>query len=315
MTQSMEASPRTDSDLDTILSELDKPWGKLPEQAIKAARLHKEALIPRLVALIGKAARAVLAGREVKTSGHFFALYLLAEFRAREALPAIVQAISLPDEGPFDLFGDTITEDLSAVLASLADNDPDQITSLVQNKEVNQWVRSAAAGSLVKMFAAGKHPRDEIVQRLRQSFRRAIDEQDFEIISLLVNTLCDLFPEEAYEEIKEAYEKQLVDEFMIRLSDVNYVLQRGRAECIKRLGERPALIDDTVARLQRWASFDEAESPSSATTASDQHSLAKPDYSFPPVTEPVRRSEERVGRNDPCPCGSGKKFKKCCGLK
>ena len=29
--------------------------------------------------------------------------------------------------------------------------------------------------------------------------------------------------------------------------------------------------------------------------------------------EPVRRSEPKVGRNDPCPCGSGKKFKKCCG--
>lgn len=24
-------------------------------------------------------------------------------------------------------------------------------------------------------------------------------------------------------------------------------------------------------------------------------------------------SREKVGRNDPCPCGSGKKFKKCCG--
>lgn len=24
---------------------------------------------------------------------------------------------------------------------------------------------------------------------------------------------------------------------------------------------------------------------------------------------------KEVGRNDPCPCGSGKKFKKCCGLK
>jgi uncharacterized protein len=22
----------------------------------------------------------------------------------------------------------------------------------------------------------------------------------------------------------------------------------------------------------------------------------------------------KVGRNDPCPCGSGKKYKKCCGL-
>jgi uncharacterized protein len=31
-----------------------------------------------------------------------------------------------------------------------------------------------------------------------------------------------------------------------------------------------------------------------------------------PVARPVRRSELRVGRNDPCPCGSGKKYKKCC---
>jgi uncharacterized protein len=28
-----------------------------------------------------------------------------------------------------------------------------------------------------------------------------------------------------------------------------------------------------------------------------------------------RRAEPRVGRNDPCPCGSGKKFKKCCGMR
>lgn len=27
----------------------------------------------------------------------------------------------------------------------------------------------------------------------------------------------------------------------------------------------------------------------------------------------VKRAEEKVGRNDPCPCGSGKKYKKCCG--
>jgi SEC-C motif-containing protein len=32
-----------------------------------------------------------------------------------------------------------------------------------------------------------------------------------------------------------------------------------------------------------------------------------------PKAEPVRREAAKVGRNDPCPCGSGKKFKKCCG--
>jgi len=30
-------------------------------------------------------------------------------------------------------------------------------------------------------------------------------------------------------------------------------------------------------------------------------------------TEPVRRSGAKIGRNDPCPCGSGKKYKNCCG--
>jgi preprotein translocase subunit SecA len=30
-------------------------------------------------------------------------------------------------------------------------------------------------------------------------------------------------------------------------------------------------------------------------------------------TAPVKRDENKVGRNDPCPCGSGKKYKKCHG--
>jgi preprotein translocase subunit SecA len=29
--------------------------------------------------------------------------------------------------------------------------------------------------------------------------------------------------------------------------------------------------------------------------------------------KPIRRNEPKVGRNDPCPCGSGKKYKKCHG--
>ncbi len=33
----------------------------------------------------------------------------------------------------------------------------------------------------------------------------------------------------------------------------------------------------------------------------------------PVTTKPYVREEPKVGRNDPCPCGSGRKFKKCCG--
>ncbi len=29
--------------------------------------------------------------------------------------------------------------------------------------------------------------------------------------------------------------------------------------------------------------------------------------------EPIKREGDKIGRNAPCPCGSGKKYKKCCG--
>jgi preprotein translocase subunit SecA len=32
-----------------------------------------------------------------------------------------------------------------------------------------------------------------------------------------------------------------------------------------------------------------------------------------PAPATVKRDSAKVGRNDPCPCGSGKKYKKCCG--
>ncbi len=31
--------------------------------------------------------------------------------------------------------------------------------------------------------------------------------------------------------------------------------------------------------------------------------------------QPVKKEAKKVGRNDPCPCGSGKKYKKCCANK
>lgn len=34
---------------------------------------------------------------------------------------------------------------------------------------------------------------------------------------------------------------------------------------------------------------------------------------LPPPVEPIHADKKKVGRNDPCPCGSGKKFKQCCG--
>ncbi|MHC4939643.1 MAG: SEC-C metal-binding domain-containing protein [Planctomycetota bacterium] len=51
------------------------------------------------------------------------------------------------------------------------------------------------------------------------------------------------------------------------------------------------------------------EDVSAYETEADQGPIG----STPETVEPIRRETPKVGRNDPCPCGSGKKYKKCCG--
>lgn len=53
-----------------------------------------------------------------------------------------------------------------------------------------------------------------------------------------------------------------------------------------------------AARQKRWQEEDEESDPS--------------DEEAWPVSLPHVRSTPKIGRNDPCPCGSGKKYKKCC---
>jgi preprotein translocase subunit SecA len=50
------------------------------------------------------------------------------------------------------------------------------------------------------------------------------------------------------------------------------------------------------------------QSASVSTSVGDEGEVAPPKMELP-----IKRELPKVGRNDPCPCGSGKKFKSCCG--
>ena len=56
-----------------------------------------------------------------------------------------------------------------------------------------------------------------------------------------------------------------------------------------------------------------AEAQSATALAAQEAGPAESHRSEPAVVEPIRNLAQKVGRNDPCPCGSGKKFKNCCG--
>jgi preprotein translocase subunit SecA len=129
----------------------------------------------------------------------------------------------------------------------------------------------------------------------------------------LVSSACDLHPDELFPRIVRAFEQGLVDEVMVTMEDVHDAARDSREEALAktRRSRHHTLVTDTVREMESWACFqepsaeleDDWEEPALNWTgsASDED------------LQPIRRTQPKVGRNAPCPCGSGKKFKKCCG--
>jgi hypothetical protein len=324
---STERNTASEPDLDWIVSELSQPYnGILPEVALRAAQRQSAEITPRLIELLRQATAAVRNGQEVDGNGHVFAMYLLAEFHASEGLPAILDAFSLPDDRAYELFGGSITEDGPRILAALVTDNIDCIDTLIACREHYEYVRWEAAETYLMLVRDGRLTRDDAVQRMRVHLRNGLEQDDAEMMTGLVSELASLGPHEAMAEIEEVYRRNLMDEFVIRLDDIRQMITGGEAAIQKELGRLPPTgIEDTVEELKQWYCYqDGAKQPAyrshavqlSETETLDEYGSSwddEPDGHVEGEYGTIRHTVPRIGRNDPCPCGSGKKFKKCCG--
>lgn len=70
----------------------------------------------------------------------------------------------------------------------------------------------------------------------------------------------------------------------------------------------PAYHDRLVRHYKMWKRVvDDPRHPDH-----ERIRASRPGVGSSPPSTPIRRSGPKVGPNDPCPCGSGRKFKKCC---
>lgn len=336
---STETTETIVGDLDGALAELSSYPSTFPEQALRTVQAHRDAAIPRLIDAIEQATATVASGDEALTDLPFFGLLLLAEFRAKEAWPAILKALALPgDEAPFELFGDVITGQLPSIIADYCADSIETIDALVANPSLNEFVRWSAAGAYLRLVRDGRLSREAAVQRLKSALQVAIDNGDHEGATCIVSELYDYAPTEVLDVIRQAFEQDLVDETVLGLDEIEESIAAGDEHFLRHLNDCPPTgIEDTVEELRNWywpgndsdEDFDEdyddelwdlddniGSSPDvkpsfSWPTANLLSPVAQPDPYYIPA--PIRNEGPRVGRNDPCPCGSGKKFKKCCG--
>jgi preprotein translocase subunit SecA len=91
------------------------------------------------------------------------------------------------------------------------------------------------------------------------------------------------------------------------------VMWTGIADRVTELFFKMEQLDESfVGSTWKETSAVHEEAPPPTAIAEQQQSAINSSQGEPQKLEPIRNRTERVGRNDPCPCGSGKKFKNCC---
>jgi len=108
--------------------------------------------------------------------------------------------------------------------------------------------------------------------------------------------------------VRRAFGRGLIDAVLMGCEPFREDLGRTLADPERMAGfrhDRIGPLEDAVGELSGWYAF----SDQAKRDRVQQSQVAPFD---PPPQGPAFNPYKHVGRNDPCPCGSGKKFKKCC---
>src|SRR5271169_4044046 len=288
-----------------ILKELEPYTGKFPMKAMRAAIEQREAITPELLRVLESVAAAPSEWAARKDNMlPLFAIFLLAQFREKPAYSLLVKIVSAPGEIPFDLFGDTITEGLSQILASVYDGNSAPLHGLVESEQVNEFVRSAALNTFLVLEHTGQLPRETVLEYFSSLFHGKLQRTPSYAWSSLVCVVADLPAQELLEEVRQAYAEGLVDDTVADLEGI----ERDIVALKPRRQDRQHLITDAIAEMEWWSSFHPEDAWPKRLPKSEAPVLPSPppapdsdsEYVAP---QPFVR-EPKIGRNDPCPCGS-----------
>ncbi len=303
-----DAVPTVSEDIRTILVAFDFGEGPLPRKALLAAREHREEIIPELLRVFREEFECVKRGKPTPSFLSTMALFLLVEFRAEALLPIMLESLHLPEDTVDALYGDDFTTgDLGGILYRLGVT-LEELDAVIRNKQAGMFVRWEVLKCFYFFVRDQRLSKEELIGRFHTYLKEANESRDKDLANVLVNELVDCAALETVPEIEKAFERQLVDPFLISREDVPQIMQEGEAGFQKILEQLQDDYSDCIAEMETWYCFKPKEPerrPPVRFGGGDAES-------FFDIETANREWSERIGRNDPCPCGSGKKYKKCC---
>jgi hypothetical protein len=290
-----------------IFTGLTAPHG-LPREAMIAAGQHRDEMIPVFLDLIHRLRRAdpdTVAEDDLAV--FLFAFFLLGEWRDARAYRPLA-ALLRRDSAFLDaLLGDAVTEGTARVMAGVFDGDLAPILEVLEDAQADVFVRCQMIDALVMI--AHSHPQTASdIHTYLESFAAGDADKPEELWESWGFAVADLGLAHLEPLVAEAYEKEWISSDLSRIEDFRSALTKATeagASSWFHESRTTGPIESAIDELSDWYCFSEAYQRDLTASFDDAWHSEYLDDTF-------QREAPKVGRNDPCPCGSGKKFKKCC---
>lgn len=252
---------------------------------------------------------------------HIVSLFVLAYFQEKQAYPHIIKLISYPDDKVVKVTGEVFTEALGRILASVYDGQIGPVKTVIENPRLNPWLRAGALDSLMVLWKENVLTRDEIISYLKELMESKLEKQSSYVWDTIALIAYDLHPEDLQFQLQEAIQKKLIDPIVLNEESLASCLKNNLIDTIhNKENVVEGYIKEPIKELTWWLYPDEEaldkgmEYASLAVPMTDKKIV--PGERGTPMgwrLDTVVRSTKKMGRNEPCYCGSGKKYKKCCG--
>ncbi len=307
--------------LPDFLEPLDFVTSEFPWDAVEAVLARKEEALPHFLDHLDRVARRESEIDDLFFTLHEFAIRFCVLWKETRAFAPLIRMVR--DLEIYDFLAEDTTSRMGSFLAELWDGDWQVLKDLIEDQNVSKEARDTGLCTLACLVVQEKIDRQAFSGYLGELFDRRLNRSLSAPWEALCQICSDLRLKEHVVRIRQVFADGLWDVTFIPEEDFEDLLESFEEEDFGQpltIGWTHYVLDvDLFKEMATWDVYTEEINW-------DEDDFVEP-YMDEPLDDlfedgrfvPFPSSFEgataatKVGRNDPCPCGSGKKYKKCCG--
>ena len=280
-----------------------------PVKAMRAALDSREDMLPAFLAEFERATQMPWQDLPY-ADAYAIMLEILGEWADPRSYLTLARFFRLDSDTLDLLVGDGITESADRVMASVATDDLTPIFDIILDPDADLFIRSSMISALLRIAVETPERRPSVAGFIEGFRTRAEPDVDPYLFGEWAFAVAVLGLEHLEADVRATISAHPSEISCYTPNDFEDDLRESRQDPSGSWFLRGCLYPtaiNTIEEVSRWHCYSEKYLRQMEEEANEPYlslPLQEPDVAFNPYRD--------VGRNDPCPCGSGKKFKKCC---